>query len=138
MNEVGCLCASSCPRALVAIDWPSGSPRFCTHLESGLRRWNDLQLLIVQRESNKPDHHLFPGLGAPSNRLCRIRIPFVLTRIIKVSYAFEAASFWGGYRLFEFVARLPVEAVSRHRQDHLRSSVRINQPIFKIFSAKMH
>ena len=54
-------------------------PRTLNPKPSTLRTRRHMQVLVVQRETDKPDHHLLPGLRSPTNGLCRIGIPFVAT-----------------------------------------------------------
>src|ERR1041384_1543402 len=70
-----------------------------------------LQILIVEREADETNHHLFPSLLTPAHLFGRIGVPAVFCRIIEVGDAFETAALWRRDGFGKFIARLPVEII---------------------------
>src|SRR5438552_1649153 len=90
------------------------SPRWRVGLR-GLRRGGMGCVNIV----NETDHHLIPGLLAPTHILLWIGIVLVRRRVVEGGGAVNARA--GGKRqwLVQAVDRLPVEVVARHAQQYL-------------------
>src|SRR5215216_2550076 len=96
------------------------------------------EILFVYRVVKITDHHLVPGLLPPLNQLRRIGIELVLWRIVEVRDAFQAAALRRGHFLLKNISQLPIEIPARHREQHLRCAVGVNQCVEKILAAKVH
>src|SRR5207253_2256663 len=59
------------------------------------------QILFVNCVVEVPDHHLIPGLISPMDGDSRIRVEFILGRIIVMRDHFQSAALGRGDRLFE-------------------------------------
>src|SRR5215510_16352008 len=89
----------------------------------------DPEILLISSVIEVTDHHFFPGLRTPADKLCRIRIELVSLGVIVMGYTLQAATFRSGDRFFKEIRQLPAEVVSRHEQQDLRCTIRIDQPV---------
>src|ERR1041385_8101413 len=118
------------PRVAVNL---SAGPLF---IRCGLR--THAKVLLIACVIKITDHHLFPGLWSPADKLCRIGIELVSLGIVVMRDALQATALRRCDRLFEEVSQLPTEVITWHEQQDLRRTVRIDQLVLKILAAEMH
>src|SRR5437868_15353704 len=84
-------------------------------------------MLRVYRIVNETNQHFVVRRIAESDRFGRIRVVFIIRRVIEVRYAHDFRAFRNCYRILEVVIRLPREAVVRNLEQHFRAPVGIKR-----------
>src|ERR1700736_2234841 len=94
--------------------------------------------LSIERDVEKPDHHLFPALVAPADFMSGVRIVLVVDRVVEVRRAFDDRAFGQLQRLRQSIGKLPTEAVVGYLEQRLLLAIGKHQTVLEIFTAKMH
>ena len=72
------------------------------------------------------------------HRLRRVRIAGIAIGIIHRAFCHQAGACGQEDRLFKLVAKLPVEIILRHRQQHFGFAIRVDRAVTHVLAAKMH